>query len=94
MQVLCVAEEQDGVLASEDRTQQGKGLGGTTEVGGNGLALHYGVGGQLKPKVREKTLQSLEYTLCHIYLEDHKVKRYEMQEEERVMAAEPDVEKK
>lgn len=44
MQVLCVAEEQDGVLASEDRTQQGKGLGGTTEVGGNGLALHYGVG--------------------------------------------------
>ena len=86
MQVLCVAEEQDGVLASEDRTQQGKGLGGTTEVGGNGLALHYGV--------REKTLQSLEYTLCHIYLEDHKVKRYEMQEEERVMAAEPDVEKK
>lgn len=49
---------------------------------------------QLKPKVREKTLQSLEYTLCHIYLEDHKVKRYEMREEERVMAAEPDVEKK
>lgn len=94
MQVLCVAEEQDGVLASEDRTQQGKGLGGTTEVGGNGLALHYGVECQLKPKVREKTLQSLEYTLCHIYLEDHKVKRYEMQEEERVMAAEPDVEKK
>lgn len=49
---------------------------------------------QLKPKVREKTLQSLEYTLCHIFLEDHKVKRYEMREEERVMAAEPDVEKK
>lgn len=49
---------------------------------------------QLKPKVREKTLQSLEYMLCHIYLEDHKVKRYEMQEEESIMAAEPDVEKK
>ena len=49
---------------------------------------------QLKPKVREKTLQSLEYTLYHIYLEDHKVKMYEMPEEERVMAAEPDVEKK
>ena len=48
---------------------------------------------QLKPKVREKTLQSLEYTLYHIYLEDHKVKMYEMPEEERVMAAEPDVEK-
>ena len=49
---------------------------------------------QLKPKVREKTLQSLEYTLYHIYLEDHKVKRYEMPEEESIMAAEPDVEKK
>ena len=49
---------------------------------------------QLKPKVREKTLQSLEYTLYHIYLEDHKVKRYEMSEEESIMAAEPDVEKK
>ena len=49
---------------------------------------------QLKPKVREKTLQSLEYTLYHIYLEDHKVKMYEMQEEESIMAAEPDVEKK
>ena len=48
---------------------------------------------QLKPKVREKTLQSLEYTLYHIYLEDHKVKRYEMLEES-MMAAEPDVEKK
>ena len=44
MQVFCVAEEQDGVLTSEDRTQRGKGLGGTTEVGGNGLALHHGVG--------------------------------------------------
>ena len=49
---------------------------------------------QLKPKVRKKTLQSLEYTLYHIYLEDHKVKRYEMSEEESIMAAEPDVEKK
>ena len=49
---------------------------------------------QLKPKVMEKTLQSLEYTLYHIYLEDHKVMRYEMPEEESMMAAEPDVERK
>ena len=44
---------------------------------------------QLKPKVREQTLQSLEYTLNRIYLEDRKVKRYELPEEEIVMAAEP-----
>ncbi len=44
---------------------------------------------QLKPKVRAQTLQSLEYTLNHIYLEDHTVKRYELPEEERMMAAEP-----
>lgn len=80
-------------MASENRLQQGKGLGGTTEVGGNGLALHHGVGVSTETESKGKTLQSLEYTLYHIYLEDHKVKRYEMPEEERVMAAEPDVEK-
>ena len=48
---------------------------------------------QLKPKVREQTLQSLEYTLNHIFLEDHKVKRYELPEEEVVMAAEPEIER-
>ena len=46
---------------------------------------------QLKPKVREQTLQSLEYTLNHIFIEDHKVRRYELPEEEMMMAAEPEV---
>ena len=46
---------------------------------------------QLKPKVREQTLQSLEFTLNHISLEDHKVKRYELPEEEMTMAAEPEI---
>ena len=32
---------------------------------------------QLKPKVRQHTLESLEYTLSHIFLEDRKVKSYE-----------------
>lgn len=32
--------------------------------------------------VREKTLESLAYTLNHIFLEDHKVKRYEMPKED------------
>ena len=46
---------------------------------------------QLKPKVREQTLQSLEYTLNHIFIEDHKVRRYELPEEETMMAAEPEI---
>ena len=44
---------------------------------------------QLKPKVRQQTLESLEYTLCHIYLEDRRIKSYEPTEEESNMAAEP-----
>ena len=44
---------------------------------------------QLKPKVREQTLQSLEYTLNYIYLQDHSIKRYKLHEEECVIAAEP-----
>ena len=43
---------------------------------------------ELKPKVREKTLQSLVYTLNRIFLADHSVKRYELPEEEPMMAAE------
>ncbi len=43
---------------------------------------------QLKGKEqREKTLESLAFTLNHIYLQDH-AKRYELPEEEMMMAAE------
>ena len=46
---------------------------------------------QLKPKVRERTLESLAYTLNHIYLEDRKVKTYDISDEsETLMAAEPE----
>lgn len=44
---------------------------------------------QLKPKVRQQTLDALEYTLCHIYLEDRRIKSYETTEEEYSMVAEP-----
>jgi DNA mismatch endonuclease (patch repair protein) len=44
---------------------------------------------QLKPKVREQTLTSLEYTLNHIFLQDRMVKRYDVQGEETSVAAEP-----
>lgn len=47
---------------------------------------------QLRPKVRQHTLETLAYTLHHIYLEDKKPKRYgafEEAETEMPMAAEP-----
>ena len=46
---------------------------------------------ELTPKKREETLESLAFTLNHIYLQDHSVaKPYELQEEENdmLMAAE------
>ena len=43
---------------------------------------------ELKPKVREKTLESLAYTLNKIFLQDRTVKRYEILEEEPMIAAE------
>ena len=45
---------------------------------------------QLKPKVRNQTLESLAYTLNHIYLEDREIKTYKMTEQDdSLMAAEP-----
>ena len=43
---------------------------------------------ELKPKVREKTLESLGFTLNRIFLQDRTVKHYEIPEEESMMAAE------
>ena len=37
----------------------------------------------------QQTLDALEYTLCHIYLEDRRIKSYETTEEEYDMVAEP-----
>jgi DNA mismatch endonuclease (patch repair protein) len=46
---------------------------------------------QLKPKVRERTLESLAYTLNHIFLMDRKVvKAYPLEEGALGMVAEPD----
>lgn len=48
---------------------------------------------QLKPKVRAKTLESLAYTLNHIFLEDRVTKPYSLPEhEDSRMAAEPEAE--
>ncbi|MBR6087648.1 MAG: very short patch repair endonuclease [Prevotella sp.] len=43
---------------------------------------------ELRPRVREKTLESLAYTLNRIFLQDRTVKSYEMPEESPMMAAE------
>ena len=43
---------------------------------------------ELKPKNREKTLESLVFTLNKIFLQDHSVRRYLTLEEEPMMAAE------
>ena len=45
---------------------------------------------ELKPAVREKTLESLAFTLNHIFLEDHHIRRYELPEEKPAMVAEPE----
>lgn len=48
---------------------------------------------QLKPKVRAQTLESLAFTLNHIFLEDRKIKTYTISEDEdTLMAAESEVE--
>ena len=47
---------------------------------------------QLKPKIRTQTLESLAYTLNHIFLEDRKVKTYQtMEDNDILIAAEPEV---
>lgn len=46
---------------------------------------------ELKPTIREKTLTSLVFTLNHIFLEHHKVKRYEIPEETGYAMAAEDV---
>lgn len=44
---------------------------------------------QLKPQNREQTLQSLDYTLNRIFLQDHTIARYQtIEEEESMMVAE------
>jgi len=43
---------------------------------------------ELKPKIREKTLESLGFTLNRIFLQDHSIRHYEIPEEEPMMAAE------
>lgn len=47
---------------------------------------------QLKPAVRERTLESLAFTLNRIFLNDHSIKRYELPEEDYEVAAEPECE--
>jgi DNA mismatch endonuclease (patch repair protein) len=47
---------------------------------------------QLKSNVRQQTLESLVNTLNYIYLQDQKLKPYEIPEENYIMAAESEEE--
>lgn len=47
---------------------------------------------QMKLKVRQQTLDVLEYTLCHIFLEDRRVKSYQTTEEDLPKVAESAIE--
>ena len=47
---------------------------------------------QLKPAVKERTLESLAFTLNRIFLNDHSIRRYELPEEDCAVAAEPECE--
>ncbi len=42
---------------------------------------------QLKPKIRRQTLESLAYTLNYIFLEDRKIKTYEISETNDILMA-------
>ena len=65
-----------------------QGYRGTAAANFNGMHCLTVWECQLKPKVRQQTLAALEYTLCHIYLEDRRIKSYETIEEEYDMVAE------
>jgi len=43
---------------------------------------------QLKPNIRQATLDSLVLTLSKIFLDDHKIKKYELEDSEPCMVAE------
>ena len=43
---------------------------------------------ELKPYDRERTLESLAFTLNKIFLQDHSIRRYEIPEDKPIMAAE------
>lgn len=47
---------------------------------------------QLKPAVRERTLESLAFTLNRIFLNDHSIRHYALPEEDFAVAAEPECE--
>lgn len=47
---------------------------------------------QLKPAVRAQTLESLAFTLNHIYIQNHSLKSYQTFEEDCTMAAEEETE--
>ena len=92
--ILCGAEIEHRVLDGEDQEEPGEDhevLHRLAEMGWHTIVIWEC---ELKPAVREKTLESLAFTLNHIYLEDHHIRRYELPEEVPEMVAEPEAERR
>lgn len=53
------------------------------------MALYYDLGMPTETKIKDQTLESLDYTLSHIYLTDRSRKEYKLEEEPNIIAAEP-----
>lgn len=91
MQILQDAEDEYGVLGEENLTQQGERQGGTETAGRMRWHCITVWECELKGERREKTLESLEFTLNHIFIQDRDL-RYRLPEREDLgMAAEENV---
>lgn len=90
MQVLCFAQDQCGILAEIERNKLRDKEEQRTlaSMGWHCITIWEC---QLKPKVREQTLEALVYTLCHIFLNDRRIKPYETIEEKHQLVAESSV---
>lgn len=94
MPILCGAEIEYRVLDGGDQEEPERDhevLHRLAEMGWHTIVIWEC---ELKPAVREKTLESLAFTLNHIYLEDHHIRRYELPEEVPEMVAEPEAERR
>ncbi len=72
--MLQDSEDEQGVLGGEDSQEQGTGQGGTEETVVMGWHCITVWECELKPAKREETLDSIAFTLNHIWLQDHGAK--------------------
>ena len=87
--MLQDSADEHGVLGGEDPKEQREGQAGAEEACGDGWHCITVWECELKGQQREQTLDSIAFTLNHIYLHDRQIhKPYEAEEPEYLMAAE------